>query len=126
RGFIDRLLLWLGGLALACSVLFFIAYNWADMGRFFRFGLVEGALVAAIAAYWKADGRGVTAQVSLIVATLLLGVLLALFGQVYQTGADSWQLFFYWALLMAPWALIGRLAVLWVFWLGLINLTILL
>lgn len=126
RGFVDRLLLWLGGLALACSLLFFIAYNWADMGRFFRFGLVEGALVAAIAVYWKTAGRGMAAQVSLMVATLLLGVLLALFGQVYQTGADSWQLFFYWALLMTPWALIGRLAVLWVFWLGLINLTILL
>lgn len=126
RGFVDRLLLWLGGLALACSMLFFIAYNWADMGRFFRFGLVEGALVVAIAAYWKTAGRGMAAQVWLMVATLLLGVLLALFGQVYQTGADSWQLFFYWALLMTPWALIGRSAVLWIFWLTLINLAVLL
>lgn len=126
RGFLDRLLLWLGSLALACSVLFFIAYHWADMGRLLRFGLVEAALVLAIAGYWKTDGRGVAAQAVLTAAALLLGVLLALFGQVYQTGADPWQLFFYWALLMLPWVLIGRSAVLWVLWLALINLAILL
>ncbi|EPC03174.1 hypothetical protein L861_22965 [Litchfieldella anticariensis FP35 = DSM 16096] len=124
--FLDRLLLWLGCLALACSMLFFIAYNWSDMGRWLRFGLVEAVLVLAVAIYWIADGRGVVAQAALTTAALLLGVLLALFGQVYQTGADPWQLFFYWALLMLPWVLVARFAALWVLWLGLLNLAILL
>ncbi|MFC3284482.1 DUF2157 domain-containing protein [Litchfieldella rifensis] len=124
--FVDRLLLWLGCLALAFAVLFFIAYNWAGMGRWLRFGLVEAALVLAVAVYWVVDGRGVVAQAALTAAALLLGVLLALFGQVYQTGADPWQLFFTWALLMSPWVLVARFAVLWVLWLGLLNLAILL
>jgi len=34
-----------------------------------------------------------------MVSTILVGVLLALVGQTYQTGADTWQLFFYWAIL---------------------------
>ncbi len=34
RGFIDRLLLWAGGLALASAILFFVAYNWNDIDRF--------------------------------------------------------------------------------------------
>lgn len=126
REFLDRLLLWLGSLSLACSVLFFIAYNWADMDRLLRFGLVEAALVLAIAGYWVSGGRGVVAQATLTAATLLLGVLLALVGQVYQTGADPWQLFFSWALLMSPWVLIGRSALLWLFWLALLNLAVLL
>ncbi|TFH88482.1 DUF2157 domain-containing protein [Billgrantia azerbaijanica] len=138
--FLDRLLLWLGCLALAFAVLFFIAYNWSGMGRWLRFGLVEASLVAAIGVYWWAEGRGavddtvvddivvddIVARVALTAAAILLGVLLALFGQVYQTGADPWQLFFAWAVLMLPWALVARFAVLWVLWLGLLNIAILL
>lgn len=126
RGFLDRLLLWSGSLALACSVLFFIAFNWTEMGRYARFGLVEGSLVLAIAIYWKMNGRGIVGQAALVAATLLLGVLLALFGQTYQTGADPWQLFFTWAILMLPWALLARAAVLWILWLVLLNLSIVL
>src|SRR5690554_3508568 len=130
--FLDRLLLWLGTLALVCGVLFFIAYNWAEMGRWLRFGLVQAALVIAIGVYgWyqgevqgqkKAQAKQTVARAALLAAALLLGVLLALFGQVYQTGADPWQLFFFWALLLLPWTLVARFDVLWIVWLGLLNL----
>jgi len=124
--FLDRLLLWLGALALICGVLFFIAYNWVEMGRWLRFGLVQAALVVAIGVYGWSLGQGVVARVSLLAAALLLGVLLALFGQVYQTGADPWQLFFLWAVLMLPWTLVARFDVLWMVWLGLLNLALVL
>ncbi|WP_104204563.1 DUF2157 domain-containing protein [Billgrantia saliphila] len=123
RRFVDRLLLWLGSLALAFGVLFLVAYNWSEMGRWLRFGLVQAALVAAVGVYWWAEGN-VVARVALTAASLLLGVLLALFGQVYQTGADPWQLFFTWALLLLPWTLVARFDVLWVLWLGLLNLAV--
>ncbi len=122
--FIDRLLLWLGGLALAFAVLFFIAYNWAEMGRWLRFGVVQTAMLLAIGiAVW--GKRNLTLQrVALTAASLLVGVLLALFGQVYQTGADPWQLFFTWALLTLPWVWVARFELLWVMWLGLLNLAV--
>ena len=126
RTFIDHLLLWLGGLALAFAAMFFIAYNWSDIGRFARFGMVEVLMVLAIAAYWKFGGHTVAGKVSLLMATIFLGVLLALYGQTYQTGADPWQLFFNWALLMLPWALIGRFPAIWIVWVALINLSIVL
>jgi uncharacterized membrane protein len=124
RTFIDHLLLWLGGLALAFAVLFFIAYNWDGIGRFAKFSMVEVCIILAVAAYWKLDDHKVAGKVSLLVATILLGVLLALYGQTYQTGADPWQLFFNWALLMLPWAIIGRFPAIWMVWIVLINLTI--
>jgi uncharacterized membrane protein len=123
---LDRLLLWLGALALAFSVLFFIAYNWNDLGRFAKFGMVESLIMLAIIVYCKLAPTAITSKVSLLVATILLGVLLALYGQTYQTGADPWQLFFYWALLMLPWAVIGRFPTLWIVWIALINLSIIL
>lgn len=126
RTFVDYLLLWCGGLALGCAVLFFIAYNWQDMGRFAKFALVEGCIVVAVGLYCYVAVESIVGSVSLLVATLFLGVLLALFGQTYQTGADTWQLFFNWALLMTPWAIIGRSAPLWLVWIGLINTSLIL
>lgn len=121
---IDRLLLWLGGLALAFAVLFFIAYNWAEMGRWPRFALVQVALVlAAGVAVWGTTRRLIF-RVAIMAACLLVGVLLALLGQVYQTGADPWQLFFAWAVLTLPWVWVARFEVLWVLWLGLLNVSL--
>lgn len=122
--FIDRLLLWLGGLALAFAVLFFVAYNWAEMGRWLRFGVVQAATVLAVGiAIWP-KASPMVQRVALTSATLLVGVLLALFGQVYQTGADPWQLFFSWAVLTLPWVWVARFELLWVLWLGLLNLAV--
>ncbi|MBU1108493.1 MAG: DUF2157 domain-containing protein [Candidatus Riflebacteria bacterium] len=126
RTFIDNLLLWLGGLALAFAVMFFVAYNWNAIGRFAKFGMVEGIIVLAIVAYCRLGENTTASKVSLLVATISLGVLLALYGQTYQTGADPWQLFFSWAVLLLPWALIGRFPAIWVVWVILINLAIIL
>lgn len=49
------------------------------------------------------------AQASLFTSALLVGGLLALFGQTYQTGANLLQLFFTWSLRILPEALIARL-----------------
>ena len=126
RCFVERLLLWLATLALAMSVLFFVAYNWNELGRFAQFAGVQFLLVAAISGFCLFGKRVLVGQVALMSASIFLGVLLALYGQTYQTGADPWQLFCTWALLLMPWAVIGRLPALWVLWLALINLSVLL
>lgn len=124
RGFIDKLFLVLGGLALAMSLLFFIAYNWDQFDRYAKFGLVQAAIIVSVLAYWRLGADKLSAKVALLASTILLGVLLALYGQTYQTGADPWQLFFNWALLMLPWALVGRFAAIWIVWVLLVNLSI--
>lgn len=122
--FLDRLLLWLGGLTLALAVMFFIAYNWTALGHFAKFGMVEVLIALAVGAYYLLGEEKLGAKVLLLMATILLGVLLALYGQTYQTGADPWQLFFYWGLLMLPWAVIGRFAAIWIVWVALMNTAI--
>ena len=121
---LDRLLLWLGGLALALSVLFFVAYHWSALGNWLRFGLVQVALLGAVGvAIWRPANIWVS-RVALTAAFTLLGVLLALVGQVYQTGADPWQLFFAWAVLGLPWVWAARFSVLWLVWVGILNLAL--
>ncbi|MBN2143820.1 MAG: DUF2157 domain-containing protein [Candidatus Aureabacteria bacterium] len=124
RTFIDQFLIWLGGLALAFAVMFFIAYNWKSLGHFTKFAMVEGFMALAIAAYCKLADNTIAGKVWLLVAAISLGVLLALYGQTYQTGADPWQLFFNWALLMLPWALISRFPAIWIVWVALVNVSI--
>jgi len=103
RSFIDRLLLWFGALALAISLIFFFAYNWDAMGHLAKFGLIEALIIATLIGYWKTHPKSPLSKTALMVAAILVGALLALFGQTYQTGADPWQLFAYWALLISPW-----------------------
>lgn len=122
--FLDRSLLWLGILAMSVAAIFFVAYNWDGMGRTGRFALVEGGLVVTIAAYWVYAQTPRLAAALLTMACLLVGALLALFGQTYQTGADPWQLFALWAALIFPWVLVAGSPGLWLFWVCLINLAV--
>ena len=126
RTFLDHLFLWVAGCALGLSVIFFVAYNWEAVDRLVKFGLIQVLILGAIITYCKFSEHKIIGKVSLLVATLFLGALMALYGQTYQTGADPWQLFFNWSLLMLPWALIGRFPALWIIWVGLINLSIVL
>lgn len=125
--FFDKALLIIGWVALALALVFFVAYNWLNMGKLGKFALVEGALVITILGYaglaYQRKHKLVQ-QLLLLIASIITGSLLALFGQVYQTGADTWQLFAGWALLIIPWVLIARLPALWLLWLGLINASI--
>ena len=130
--FFDKALLIIGAVALVLSLVFFIAYNWQNIGKMGKFALVEGALVITIALYVALSFRKLRQrfqlirQLLLLIASIVTGSLLALFGQVYQTGADTWQLFFGWALLITPWVMIARFPALWLLWLGLINACLLL
>jgi uncharacterized membrane protein len=121
--FFHRLTLWLGVIFCATGVIFFFAYNWQAMGRFAKFGLVELLIIASLMICWRLDFKRVTAQALLLFASLLIGALLALVGQTYQTGADTYELFSVWAIMILPWVAISCFAPLWLFWLGLINMT---
>ena len=126
RVFLGQLTLWLGTIALANAVIFFFAFNWDDLARMGKFALVEAAIVAALVALWRVDLNGLAGKAVLLLLCLLTGALLALTGQVYQTGADTFELFAWWAVLILPWVAIGRFSPLWLLWLGLLNLAVML
>jgi uncharacterized membrane protein len=124
RRFLDRLSLWLGAAALGAALIFFVAANWAAVGSWAKFGVVEALVVGAVLAYVRLGPDRAAGKAALLGASLALGALLALVGQTYQTGADTFELFASWAALLVPWVLIGRFAGLWVFWLALVNLAV--
>ena len=124
--FIGQLLLWLGALSVSVGIVFFIAFNWDALGKFGKFSLIEGLLILSILPLARVDLHTRIGQLSLLGASIIVGALLALFGQVYQTGADTWQLFATWGVLILPWAVLGRFEPLWILWIGVLNVAIVL
>jgi uncharacterized membrane protein len=112
-----RALLALGAGQFLAGVVFFFAYNWNDLTDIAKFAIVESALLIAAAGALLVGLDRAFGQVLLIAASVLTGVLLAVIGQVYQTGADVFELFAVWAVFILPWAIISRSAVHWLLWL---------
>lgn len=122
RRFVDTLLLWMGTALVAAGILFFFAYNWQDLGRFAKLGLLQTLILATLAAVWRLGVDATGGKAALLAASVLLGGLLALIGQTYQTGADTFELFAAWAAMILPWTLVARFVPLWLLWLLLVNL----
>lgn len=126
RRFGRAFLLVVGLLALATGLAFFVAWNWADLHRFAKLGIVAGALVLALVVRLLARPGTVLAVAMVPVLLLLMGVLLALTGQIYQSGADRWELFALWAVIALPLVISERSFFGWLPWLGLLNTAVML
>lgn len=113
RRWLDTALMALGAALLCAGVIVFFAFNWQDLHKFSKFGLLAGALTLLAAFAWLRPAGDTAGRAALGGAQVVAGVLLAVIGQTYQTGADAWQLFALWALLAVPWALAARAAPHW-------------
>ena len=122
RKFLSLLMLATGTLLAGSGVIFFFAYNWNGLPPLVRFAIVETLLIAGFAIAWLR--QGLAARAALFFAALMTGALFALIGQTYQLGADPWQLFALWAVLILPWAVAARQPDLWLLSLLLANVAL--
>src|SRR5690606_13311387 len=114
--FLQKSTLSLAFLLLASAGICWIAANWAQASVFQKLVGVQTLLVALILMTWRlmyvsgADkGQKFSLSDSMTgLAAVTTGGLLALVGQIYQTGADPWELFLLWAVLLIPWLLVMR------------------
>lgn len=106
------------------GIIFFFAYNWDDLPKFVKLGIVEVLLVASVLLTVFSRWNNLIKQILLTGATFLVGTLFAVFGQIYQTGADAYDLFLGWTLFTILWAVAIRFAPLWLTFIGLLCTTI--
>ena len=102
---VSRLLLLLGTSLVLAGIIFFFAHNWERLGPLLKLGLIQGAMLACLLGAWLVRSSTLPCQVLLTAACVLVGVLLAVYGQIYQTGADAFELFLGWWVLILPWVL---------------------
>ncbi|WP_276482418.1 DUF2157 domain-containing protein [Paraflavitalea pollutisoli] len=123
RRFLPLFCLLLGvGLTVA-GILFFFAYNWADLHKFAKLGLIEGLLTLLVLLVIGSKLSLTVKKTLLTGAGMLVGVLFAVFGQVYQTGADAYDLFLAWTLGITLWVFIIHFAPMWLLYILLCNIT---
>lgn len=120
RRVLQRVLLVVGAALVVAGIAFFVAANWQGLGRFARLGLVCGGVVVAGGIGVVVGPRTIGGRAATSIAGLVCGPALFLFGQTYQTGADAWQLFAGWLILLVPFALAARFAGVW--WVALLLL----
>jgi uncharacterized membrane protein len=117
----SRLLLIFGVSLILSGIVYFFAFNWYKLTPLIKFIAVESGIIACLVACYFYGLQTLGGKFFLLSASVLIGVFLAVFGQIYQTGADSYELFRAWALLIAIWVIISQHLALWALWVVIIN-----
>lgn len=124
RAWTGRVLLFLGAAQIIAGIFFFFAYNWDDLARWQKLGTTQAGIVICALAARFAGLDSLVGKVFLLAAGALVGVAFAVYGQIYQTGADAFDLFASWAALILGWVLIARFAAFWILWAVIVNVAL--
>jgi uncharacterized membrane protein len=118
-----------GGLGIgfiAISIIFFFAYNWADLHPFIKLSIVQGLVIVAILLVCWLRINPLIRNLLLTAAGLLVGVMFAVFGQIYQTGANAYDFFLAWTIFISLWVWVANFPPFWLLYLGLFYTTVIL
>ena len=84
---------------LIAGVTSFTAYNWASMSNVEKLAVPSVLIVGGLIAYLFLENE-IYKNLAIFFSSFMIGTLFAVYGQVYQTGADVWILFRNWAIFL--------------------------
>ena len=100
---------------LIAGVTSFTAYNWATMSNVEKLAVPSVLIIAGLVAYLFLE-KEIYKNLAIFFSSFMIGTLFAVYGQVYQTGADVWILFRNWAIfLIIPMVATGYYSVMTLF-----------
>ncbi len=111
-----RLLVVIGTALLLAGIVDFFAFNWNRIPPLAKLGGIAGLIAAASLTVAIVGFGRLVSDAASSAAVVLVGVYLAVEGQIHQTGADAWQLFAGWAGLTLAWALLACSSATWAIW----------
>lgn len=123
KKFLQSFFVTLGAIFSTTGVIFFFAYNWADLHKFIKIGIVQVLLISLVSFELLSKLNNRVKNILLTASSVLVGVLFAVFGQVYQTGANAYDFFLGWTVFVFLWVFISNFPPLWLLFLVLINTT---
>ena len=121
---IARLLLVVGSALTLSGVVWFFDYNWSEIPPIAKLVAIQFGVVAAVGASCRCGLTRTSGKALMVGASVLVGVFLTVFGEVYRTGADAYELFIVWSLLIFGWSVISNSAPQWVLWLAVTNIAL--
>lgn len=123
---ISHILLILGTTLLLSGIVYFFAFNWTKITPMTKLASIQIGIISSIIGAYFYSLQHIKGQLLLISASILIGVFMAVFGQIYQTGADSYKLFMMWSLFIFGWTIISKFSAQWVLWLVITNIFLIL
>ena len=96
---IKKFFLYFSVIFLIAGVTSFTAYNWATMSSIEKLAVSSALIIAGLGAYLFLK-KDIYKNLALFFSSFTIGTLFAVYGQVYQTGADTWILFRNWAIFL--------------------------
>ena len=123
---LSQLLLTIGAALVLSGIIYFFAFNWTKMPPAVKLSSIEVGIVGCLIGACFYSLQRMSGQVLLLSGSVLVGVFMAVFGQIYQTGVDAYQLFMMWSLLTFGWTLVSNFAAQWIFWLLITNIFVVL
>ncbi len=93
----------IGTALIASSLLYLLASHWFFLPDVVRLGLPMGVLIITAFISSIMTLSNTVNQTLHTLCALMIGLSLAVIGQIYQTGADSFWLFTLWSALLIPW-----------------------
>ncbi len=123
---ISRMLLIFGTALILSGIVYFAAFNWQKIPYIVKLFSIQLSMMGCIVGAYYFTLDNVIGKILLLSSSIIVGVFMAVFGQIYQTGADSYQLFLMWSVLILGWTLISNFAGQWLVWLVVTNLAIIL
>jgi uncharacterized membrane protein len=124
--FLRLLFLSLGAGLTVSGIVFFFAYNWVDLHKFAKMGIIASLIVLSTLSTLLPQFNRTTKNIILTAVSILVGVLFAVFGQVYQTGANAYDFFLGWTVFISLWVIVANFPPLWLIYIALINTTFIL
>lgn len=122
--FINIFFLLLGIILLLTGISFFFAYNWASLSKFFKLGIIQAGILVCLGLVFYKGIDSLIGKSFLVAASILVGTFLVVFGQIYQTGADAYELFAGWFCFIAGWAIVANSNGLWFIAIVILNLAV--
>ena len=112
---IKRFFLLFSVIFLIAGVTSFTAYNWENMSNIEKLAVPSVLIIVGLVAYLFLK-KEIYKNLAIFFSSFMIGTLFAVYGQVYQTGADVWILFRNWAIfLIIPMVATGYYSVMTLF-----------
>ena len=96
---IKRFFLLFSVIFLIAGVTSFTAYNWENMSNIEKLAVPSVLIIVGLVAYLFLK-KEIYKNLAIFFSSFMIGTLFAVYGQVYQTGADVWILFRNWAIFL--------------------------
>lgn len=100
------------------GIIFFFAFNWNSINPSAKLITAELFITLPVVMVFTKRFSEITSNLLISTSCMMVGVFFAIYGQIYQTGANAYEFFMAWSIFTAIWVFVTAFLPLWAIFLG--------